>query len=71
MNKELQFVKNQIDNRNFSGANKMLYNIVKFQKNFVYLQSKMFFLILLNQFILIKFKLKNFIFKYFSRNNEV
>ncbi len=69
MNKEIHLIKNQIDSRNFSGANKMIYNIVKFQKNLIFLPKKLFFLIFLNQFYLIKSKIKNFIFKYFSRND--
>ena len=69
MNKEIQLIKNQIESRNFSGANKMIYNIVKFQKSMIYFQKKIFFLIIFNQFNLIKSRFKNFIFKYFSRND--
>lgn len=69
LKKEIQLIKNQIDNRNFSGANKMLYNIIKFQKFIDYLNKDIFFLIILNQFSLIKFKLKNFIFKHIHINN--
>ena len=65
---EFQLVKNQIDNRNFSGANKMIYNIIKFQKNFIFLNTQLFLLISYNQYNLIKSKFKNFIFKYFYRN---
>ena len=43
MNKEIQLIKNQIESRNFSGANKMIYNIVKFQKGMIYFQKKIFF----------------------------
>ena len=66
---EFQLVKNQIDNRNFSGANKMIYNLIRFQKSSVYLSSQLFSLILYNQHSLIKLKLKNIIFKYFAKND--
>ena len=69
MNKEIHLIKNQIDSRNFSGANKMMYNIVKFQKNLIFISKKLFFLLFLNQFNLIKLIIKNFIFKYYGRNN--
>ena len=69
LKKEIQLIKNQIDNRNFSGANKMLYNIMKFQKCIDYLKKDIFFLIFLNQFSLIKFKLKRFIFRHIRINN--
>ena len=69
MNKEIHLIKNQIDSRNFSGANKMMYNIVKFQKNLIFISRKLFFLLFLNQFNLIKLIIKNFIFKYYGRNN--
>ncbi len=65
---EFQLVKNQIQNRNYSGANKMIYNIIKFQKINNYLYKEIFLLMILNQFNLFKMKLKNFIFKYYSRN---
>ena len=65
---EFQLVKNQIDNRNFSGANKMIYNIIRFQKNYIFLNTQLFLLISYNQYNLIKSKFKNFIFKYFNRN---
>ena len=69
INKEIQLIKNQIESRNFSGANKMIYNLVKFQKSTLYSKKKIFFLIFLNQFNLIKSRFKNFVFKYFSRND--
>jgi len=69
MNKEIHLIKNQIDSRNFSGANKMMYNIVKFQKNLIFISRKLFFLLFLNQFNLIKLIIKNFIFKYYGRND--
>ena len=69
MKREIQFIKNQIENRNFSGANKMFYNLIKFQKRFNYLRKEVFFLIFLNQFSLIKLKIKNLIFKYLSIND--
>lgn len=69
--REFQLVKNQIDTRNFSGANKMIYNIIRFQRVNIYLNKEIFILIILNQFNLIKFKLKNFIFKYFNRNELI
>jgi len=69
MNKEIHLIKNQINSRNFSGANKMMYNIVKFQKNLIFISRKLFFLLFLNQFNLIKLIIKNFIFKYYGRNN--
>ena len=69
MNEEIQLIKNQIESRNFSGANKMIYNLVKFQKSTLYFKKRIFFLIFLNQFNLIKSRFKNFVFKYFSRND--
>ena len=66
---EFQLVNNQIDNRNFSGANKMIYNLIRFQKSSVYLSSQLFLLILYNQYSLIKLKLKNIVFKYFAKND--
>ena len=66
---EISLVKDQIDNRNFSGANKMLYNLLKFQKYNIYFQKRIFFLIVLNQFSLIKLRFKNFIYKNFSLND--
>ena len=67
--KEVQLIKSQIDNRNFSGVNKMFYNIIKFQKITIYLKKDIIFLIFLNQICLIKMKLKKFIFRYFQLNN--
>jgi hypothetical protein len=67
--KEVQLIKSQIDNRNFSGVNKMFYNLIKFQKITIYLKKDIIFLIFLNQICLIKMKLKKFIFKYFQLNN--
>ena len=67
--KEVQLIKSQIDNRNFSGVNKMFYNIIKFQKIIIYLKKDIIFLIFLNQICLIKMKLKKFIFRYFQLNN--
>jgi hypothetical protein len=66
---EFRLIKNQIKNRNYSGVNKMFYNIVKFQNFLVYLKIEMFFLIFLNQYNLIKSKFKNFCFKYISLNS--
>jgi len=66
---EISLVKDQIDNRNFSGANKMLYNLLKFQKYNIYFQKRIFFLIVLNQFSLIKLRFKNFIYKNFNLND--
>ena len=66
---EFQLVKNQIDNRNFSGANKMIYNLLRFQKINIYLNKQLFSLMFYNQYSLIKSILKNVIFKYFSRND--
>ena len=66
---EFQLVKNQIDNRNFSGANKMIYNLLRFQKWNIYLNTQLFSLVFYNQYSLIKSKLKNVIFKYFNKND--
>lgn len=66
---EFQLVKNQIDNRNFSGANKMIYNLLRFQKINIYLNKQLFSLVFYNQYSLIKSILKNVIFKYFNRND--
>ncbi|MDC0859215.1 hypothetical protein OAP45_00080 [Candidatus Pelagibacter sp.] len=66
--KEIKLIENQIHQRNYSGANKMLYNIFKFQKIFPNLFIRLFYLLFLCQFNLFKMKLKNFIFKYYSRD---
>ena len=67
--KEVQLIKSQIDNRNFSGVNKMFYNLIKFQKITIYLKKDIIFLISLKEICLIKMKLKKFIFRYFQLNN--
>ena len=65
---ELKFVKNQIENRNFSGANKMILNIYKYQSFLKFFNYKLNFLIFLNQFNLVKSKFKIFFFKYICLN---
>ena len=59
--------KNQMNNRNFSGVNKMILNILKFQKNSIFLSKRIIFLIILNQIGLFKFRIKNFVFKYLAQ----
>ena len=65
---EIQLVKKQIDIRNFSGANKMIYNIIKYQKSSIYLNFDVFSIILFNLYNLMKLRFKNFFFKYFNKN---
>ena len=64
---EIQLVKKQIDIRNFSGANKMIYNIIKYQKSSMYLNFDVFSIILSNLYNLMKLRFK-FFFKYFNKN---
>ncbi len=69
LKEEIERIKNQIRNRNFSGANKMILNILKFQSQFIFFRKDIFLLIILNQLNLIKFRIKNFIFKFVQFNN--
>ena len=69
LKEEIERIKNQIRNRNFSGANKMILNILKFQSKFIFFRKDIFLLIILNQLNLIKFRIKNFIFKFVQFNN--
>ena len=66
---EFQSIKKQIESRNFSGANRMIYNLFRFQKSKVYFNTDIFLLLIINQYNLFKAKLKNFIFKYFKKND--
>ena len=68
LDKELKLIKNQILQRNFSGANKMMFNIIKFQPFFVYFNSKILLLLIENQFYLLKAIIKKAILKYISLN---
>ena len=62
--KEIIMIKNQISQRNYSGVNKMISNIFKFQKFVVLFQSDILFLLLYNQFHLFKTIFKKIIYKY-------
>lgn len=64
--KEIILIKNQITQRNYSGANKMIFNIFKFQKFVVFFQSDILFLLIYNQYYLFKARFKKFIYKYIS-----
>ena len=66
--KEIKQIRSQIEKRNFSGANKMILNVIRFQNFFVYANINFIFVIFLNQFILFKSKFKNLLLKYFSFN---
>jgi uncharacterized protein YejL (UPF0352 family) len=65
LNSEIDLIQNQIIKRNFSGANKMLFNLFKYQKIIIFFKKKIIFFTILNQYNLIKFKLKNLFFRYF------
>ena len=67
--KEIYYIQNQIESRNFSGANKMLYNLIKFQEMSFFFKKDFLFLIFLNQFNLLKFRLKKFIFRFVCLNS--
>ena len=66
--KEIKQIRSQIEKRNFSGANKMILNVIRFQNFFVYANINFIFVIFLNLFILFKSKFKNLLLKYFSFN---
>ena len=63
-------IKNQISQRNYSGANKMIFNIFKFQKFVVLFQIEILFLLIYNQYHLFKARFKKIIYKYISFKNE-
>ena len=65
LNSEIDLIQNQIIKRNFSGANKMLFNLFKYQKIIIFFKKKIIIFTILNQYNLIKFKLKNLFFRYF------
>ena len=69
LDKEINLIKTQISQRNYSGVNKMIFNIIKFQKFSVYLNIKILILLIINQYHLFKAIIKKFIFKYISLNN--
>tara|TARA_B100000989_G_scaffold298582_1_gene288570 strand:- start:2922 stop:4595 length:1674 start_codon:yes stop_codon:yes gene_type:complete len=64
--KEMHLIKNQIKCRNFSGANRMIYNIIKYQNFSNFLKLNFLLLICDNQFKLIKAKFKKILFRYLS-----
>ena len=64
--KEMHLIKNQIKCRNFSGANRMIYNIIKYQNFSNFLKLNFLLLICNNQFKLIKAKFKKILFRYLS-----
>ena len=64
-NLEIKNITSQINNRNHSGANKMIFNILKFQKKIYFFKFKIFSLIILNQFLIVKNIFKKLIFRYF------
>jgi hypothetical protein len=68
--KEIILIKNQISQRNYSGANKMIFNIFKFQKFAVFFQSYILFLFIYNQYYLFKARFKKFIYKHASLKIE-
>ena len=69
LNSEIKLIQGQIKSRNFSGVNKMLYNLLKFQNIFLFLKKEILFLIFLNQFNFLKFRLKKFIFRFICLNS--
>lgn len=66
--KEINYIKNQIESRNFSGANRMLYNLIKFQVLSFFFKKDFLFLVFYNQFNLLKFRLKKIIFRFICLN---
>jgi hypothetical protein len=68
--REIIMIKNQISQRNYSGANKMIFNIFKFQKFVVLFQIEILFLLIYNQYHLFKARFKKIIYKYISFKNE-
>ncbi len=68
--KEIILIKNQISQRNYSGVNKMILNIFKFQKFGVFFQRDILFIIIFNQYYLFKARFKKFIYKYINLKNE-
>jgi hypothetical protein len=71
LNNEIDLIQNQIIKRNFSGVNKMLFNLFKYQKMVIFFKKRIIFLTILNQYNLIKFKLKNLFFRYFSLDDLI
>ena len=69
IDKEIQNIKDQIQKRNYSGANKMILNIFKFQKTLNYFKISLLVLVFLNQYLLLKLLFKRYIFKLFSIKN--
>ena len=69
IDKEIQNIKDQIQKRNYSGANKMILNIFKFQKTLNYFKISLLVLVFLNQYSLLKLLFKRYIFKLFSIKN--
>jgi hypothetical protein len=66
--KEINLLSSQIESRNFSAVNKMIFNIIKFQKFVTFFRMDLIYLLLLNQFRLLKTILKRFLYKFISRN---
>lgn len=66
---EFKLIKKQIKNRNFSGSNKMLFNILKFQDFLTYFNIMMIYLFFLNQFKLFKSIFKKYFFKFIRIHN--
>ena len=69
LREELCRIKDQIKIRNFSGANKMMFNLIKFQKYTTFLKFELLFLILFNQFHLFKSLFKKYFFKKIRLND--
>jgi len=67
INDEINRIKNQIEKNNFSGANKMLINIIIFQKLNRLLNINFLLIILNNQIRYLKYHIKRIIFKRISR----
>ena len=66
---EFKLIKRQIKNRNFSGSNKMLFNILKFQDFLTYFSLTMIYLFFLNQFKIFKSIFKKYFFKFIRIHN--
>ena len=63
IDKEIQNIKDQIQKRNYSGVNKMILNIFKFQKTINYFKISLLILVFLNQYLFFKLLFKRYIFK--------
>ncbi len=64
---ELKYIDGQVETNNNSGANKMMYNVIRYQSLYNCCHISFLYLLIKNQIMFLKKILKNFIFKKVSR----